>query len=325
MKHKIILGLFAALIVIAGCTEQRARVSKEDRLSNIYNPDNEPLNIVARTTVRPTDIIPPDLVPNHIRGSHLYDNLLIEAGVAGLGDNPLAAFAVNPAGLAGTGLAGDEGWRCVNCHGYDFEGMEFLGGATNNILELKEVRGIDEPYVYSVLTSGFDILANGALINVHNYSTILTDLQRADLGDFTAEETFDTHVYLKASAGGTVVNAADLMAYGMEIWNGTVQPNPPLDGGNGSMRDVQGNAFDCATCHNPTSTITDAQVFTLAKTDPWLFLYRTMWGSPRTGSNPSIGDITMMPGLLEIVKVNPLYFGEAEDAAAVLAHAQAQP
>ncbi|MDH5546751.1 MAG: hypothetical protein OEZ43_14255 [Gammaproteobacteria bacterium] len=307
-------------VVLGGCGEKVPAVKHtKSALTSKYNPEGKPLQIVSRATVSPNDIIPPDLVPNHVRGAHLYDDLTIEAGKTGLGDNPLAAFAVNNADLAG-----DEGWKCSSCHGYDYEGREFLGGAMNNLLELKEVRGIDEPYVYATLTNGFEILVNGAVQNVHNYSTILTNLQRADLGDFTAEETFDTHVFLKAAAGGTVVNGMELMAYGGEIWNGQVQPLPPLDGGNGSLRDVQGNAFDCATCHNGGSAITDAQVHQLAKTDPWFYFYRVLWGSPRAGSLPMIGDQTVMPGLFEIIKVNPLYFGEPEDGAAVLAYSQMQ-
>lgn len=324
MKKLLFFSLLSvSTIYLSGCEETpkgyNAKKSASSELSAL-NPNNEPLRIVSRALVTPTDVIPAGLVPNHVRGAHLYDNLLIEAEQAGLGENPLAAFAVDQ-----TGLAGDDGWRCSSCHGYDYEGREFLGGAMNNLLELKEVRGIDEPYVYTALTVGFDILVNGVVQNVHNYSTILTDLQRADLGDFTAEETFDTHVFLKAAAGGTVVNAADLAGYGAEIWSGTVEPLPPLDGSAGSLRDVQGNAFDCMTCHDAASTVTDAQVHALAKTDPWLYFFRVLWGSPRAGSLPMIGDITAMPGLFEIIKVNPLYFGEPEDGAALLAHSQAQP
>jgi len=319
ITRKIITCIqLAIFIVILGGCEQTPQINSG--AANAVDENRQSLRIVAAARIQPADAIPEGLIPNHVRGAHLYDNLLIEAGVSGLGENPLAAYAVDP-----TGLEGDEGWRCSSCHGYDYEGREFLGSAANNLLELKEVRGIDEPYVYVTLTEGFNIInADGTVENVHNYSAILEDIQRADLGDFTAEETFDTHIYLKAAAGGTVVNSAERAVYGGEIWNGTVLP-APLDGGNGSLRDLQNNAFACVNCHDGASTVTDQQVFDLAKSDPWFFFFRALWGSPRLNSEPSIGDNTAMPGLFEIIKVNPLYFGEPEDGASVLAFAQSQP
>lgn len=308
---------------LAGCGEQPPpKAFDKSKKANLVSPNTEPLNVVSKAIVGTKDIIPPDLIPNHVRGAHLYDNLLIEAGKTGLGENPLAKYAASQ-----IGLAGDDGWRCSSCHGYDYEGREFIGGAANNLLELKAVRGIDEPYVYAVLTQGFDILDKGVIKNVHNYSKILTDLQRADLGDFTAEETFDTHVYLKAAAGGTVVNAMDLLAYGQEIWDGTVKPTP-LDGQPGSLRDIQGKPFACTTCHNATTAnplYKEAAIHKLAKTDPWFYFFRVLWGSPRANSDPMVGDVTAMPGLFEIIKVNPLYFGEPGDGAAVLAYSQSKP
>lgn len=323
-NSKLLLCLSFSLLTfgLAGCEQHPPQASGKSKKENSVTANREPLQIVSRAIVGTRDVIPPGLIPNHVRGAHLYDNLLIEAGQTGLGVNPLAKYAVDQ-----TGLTGDDAWRCSSCHGYDYEGRAFIGGAANNLLELKEVRGIDEPYVYAVLTNGFDILDKGVITNVHNYKTILTDLQRADLGDFTAEETFDTHVYLKAAAGGTVVNAMDAMGYGQEIWEGLVQPTP-LDGKPGSLRDIQGQPFACTTCHNGATVdakLTDTAIHTLAKTDPWFYFFRVLWGSPRAASAPMIGDVTAMPGLFEIIKVNPLYFGEPEDGAAVLAYSQSVP
>jgi len=321
---RIILGLFALVFLLNGC-EQRPPGSSGSAITTGADIKEDTSRLESRAEwrlatveeIEPLDILP-ELAPNHVRGARLYDDILVEAGTIPDGDNPLIAFAAENADLAGA-----DGWRCSVCHGYDFEGREFLGGAANNLLELSEVRGFTDEYVYVAITEGFSIIDGGAIVNVHNYSALLTDQQRVDLADFVANETFDTHIYLKAATGGTASIEFGDPVYGEELWTGMVAPVPG-DGGS-PLRDVRGVEFKCDTCHGADGLLVAGKdVFAVAKTEPWRFFFRVLFGSPRAGADPGVDDPTVMPGLYEIVQVNGLHFGGPEQGAALLGYAQSQ-
>jgi len=254
------------------------------------------------------------LSPSHVRGARIYDDFIIELAAAPPGPNPLVA-------LADGGIPPDE-WRCSGCHGFDYEGVStFNGGAEINLQDLIPVRGRDEEFVIHMLQGGF-MLPDGT--SAHDYTGILTPQAMVDVADFVVNEVYDTHEVLSAATG---VGLGDMME-GADMWMNDLLPLPT---GVPAFIRADGTAFNCLQCHDGTNAnpaATDlAGLKASATADPFRFLHRTNFGSPRNAAALGFGygDPTVMPGLYEVVLTDGLHFGGPEQAGAAMHYIQAQP
>lgn len=265
---------------------------------------------------------PADVGPSHVRGARFYDNLNIEIG-AMAGRNPLIDMANETAEAAA--VTDEDSWRCVTCHGYDFEGtFTFFNGTAANLLELVEVRAMDEDYVGTALMNGFDVFNGTVVSNVHNYSSVgNADIQPiVDVADFVANELFDTHVYIKAATNGVAAgfSTAEAKAEGQALYEGVVDmryANPETA--------TPGGLFSCVSCHGADGMgVANVMLPLEAWNSPWRFLFRTLFGSPRALPSP-IDDPTVMPGLYEVTLSDGLHFAGAEQGALIQAYMQSLP
>ena len=276
------------------------------------------------------------LEPSHVRGARIYDDFTIElAGAAGVtiptaaAMNPLwdlGTFAKAPPGMtqANMPMAGPGVFTCSGCHGFDYEGGLFTwnAGATNNLLELRDVRGKTEEDVIIVLFNGFNIFDGTKVVNVHNYTSMLTPQAMVDVADFVVNEIIDTHQFIRAPSSESL----DTTMSGEALYKQVAQPGeiPPV------IR-VDGNNFSCIGCHgadgkgaatSPKAKAVDLPM--LAWKDPFKFLHRTLFGKPRS-LNDFPGFTTspdVMSGFYETILTDGLHFGGPEQGAATLLYIQ---
>lgn len=276
--------------------------------------------------------------PNHVRGARTYDDFTIEmAGdtklkiPAAADMNPLwdlGTFVQAPPGLTATDMpkAGPGVFTCSGCHGFNYEGGIFTwnSGATNNLLELRDVRGKTEEDVIAILFNGFNIYDGTKVVNVHNYTTMLSPQAMVDVADFVVNEIFDTHVYIRAPSSQSLGNPDD----GTAIYHSKIETLPIVS----PIVRVDGNGFNCVSCHGTDGKGTGATAATPSKADlpmlawknPFKFMHRSLFGSPRSLAkfNGFTADPTVMPGLYETVFTDGLFFGGPEQGSATLQHIQ---
>jgi|GEM_PF-6882400 len=350
MRIKPVLGwsaVAATVIFSVGCLEQPA-AKKSTAATNskasgavIQRGANNQLILAAATTGTPPKTakitaIPAvhtrqaheGLEPSHVRGARIYDDFSIE--LEGNADvTPIAATDLNPLLKAAgkTEPKGPEGYRCSHCHGFDYEGGVYTwnNGATNNLLELKDVRGRSEGDVIDMLFAGFTIVDAGKVVTVHKYSTTLTPQSMVDVADFVVNETFDTHQFIRAPSSGSLGDAVA----GTAIFHSPDVPGeiPPI------IR-MDGKNFNCEQCHgldgkgdaviSPGTEKLDLNA--LAWADPFQFLHRTLFGKPRPLTKAITIPYTpadgVMPGLYETVLTGGLHFGGPQQGADVMRHIQ---
>jgi len=254
------------------------------------------------------------LSPSHVRGARIYDDFTIELAMPAPGTNPLAALAEGV-------IPGGE-WLCSSCHGYDYEGtVTFNGGGEINLQDLIPIRGRDEEYVIHMLNSGFAINNNGVPELVHNYNGILTPQAMVDVADFVVNEIYDTHQVVSAATG---IGLGDMME-GNEFYNDS---GVALPTGVPAYIRADGTFFNCIQCHDGViSTLDGTALKALAMADPFKFLHRTNFGSPRDEATFGFGyqNTAVMPGLYEVVLTDGLHFGGPEQAGAIMHYIQMNP
>jgi len=261
-------------------------------------------------SITPRDAHTTGLDPSHVRGGRVYDDFLIELDLASPGPNPLAAAAEG-------GVAADE-WRCSGCHGFDYEGTTtFNGGAEINLQDLLPVRARDEEFVMNMLNTGF-MLSDGTI--GHNYNGILTPQAMVDVADFVINEIYDVHEVLSAATNQALGDPAE----GGAMFNDNLAALPT---GVPAFVRADGTAFNCAQCHDGTITTDVAALKVLANAEPFKFMHRSNFGSPRGAAGKANGDFgygdnTVMPGLYEVVLTDGLHFGGPEQASATMAFVQ---
>ncbi len=188
-----------------------------------------------------------------IRGARLYDDWtqVLELTSLPAGNQPIWARQTTNT------RSGVDTWRCVSCHGWDYQGK-------------------DGAYRAGANYTGFP-----GIYNARNNTP--SDLSAAVLGKSDPEHDFSA--YLSAS------DAAALASF---IQDGVVDDNLYIDpvslkvvGGdlvNGQAKYEEG----CLSCHGADGQQikfryegTDVTLGTLAVQDPWRFLHRTRFGTAR--------------------------------------------
>ena len=243
------------------------------------------------------------VTPRVILGGRLWDDLFKVTETSALVDNPVwskrqpdpTTGLLNPRTLNDT-------WRCKECHGWDYRGVEGAYGPGSshytgfpNIAARKErltFSGVFKYLKYGVFDSALNQV-------VHAYGTDsllnLSDDQIEALATFVTSENgiIDTVQYiLEGPFNGAVIG----------------------DTANGQVLFVSGNqnGNNCADggCHGPLGNNLDFDppnnefVGTISRSNPWEVLHKVRFGQPGT----------VMPALIE--------WGSAQDAADIIRYAQ---
>ena len=229
-------------------------------------------------------------------GGRLFDNWIIETGAdAALAiPNPLMQLAPDQA--AASLVSNVDSWRCVTCHGFDYEGGRF--GFSNNLVELKTLNKWDSPKVFNILKNGYSAVdpTTGTLVTVHKYSDFLSDLSLWDLAAFADERLDDMHEFIRVDTGG-IRSYKAVFAEGEELYNEQIP---------GTFK--TGSQVGCLACHGADGKLavrldgTATDIFSLSWQDPFKFFHVLAYGSPRSPTavadtfSPSLYDANVTGG-----------------------------
>ena len=229
-------------------------------------------------------------------GGRLFDNWIIETGADATQAIPNPLMQLAPDQAAASAVSDVDSWRCVTCHGFDYEGGKF--GFSNNLVELKELNKWDSSKVFSILKNGYSAVnpATGSLSIVHKYSDFLSDIALWDLADFAVVRLGDMHEFIRVDTGGIRSYKANFVE-GEEIYN---------EQATGTF--ATGTQLGCLTCHGVDGTLatrpdgTATDIFSLSWRDPFKFFHVLAYGSPRSPSaiadsfSPSLYDANVTGG-----------------------------
>lgn len=226
-----------------------------------------------------------------VRGGLLYDNWakVIEFEGATLAPelaqtNPL--YLLRPLDdPQSTDQSGAGTWRCKECHGWDYKGVNgayasgshLSGfGGVNNAASTKSAAEIQR-----IITEGFKDPATGNTL--HKFGDHLDPTDLAALTAFVVDGVIDMDAYISASTkialGDTTSGSA---LYALDRSNLTNPGCTLCHGQNGGLIDFKG----CATVGQGTQWLGD-----LARSNPWEVLHKTRFGQPTVTDMPSLLDL----------------------------------
>ena len=192
------------------------------------------------------------------RGAQIYDDWskVVMNAVIPEGNHPLWSQQQTNT------RSGEDTWKCVTCHGWDYQGKD---GALKSGANATGFPGILAKSTSS-LTEITAILKGGNEPK-HDFSTLLSDKDIADLAAFIKDGLIDDNIYIDMVSRKVI--SGDLV------------------NGQSKYESV------CASCHGSDGTAlkfryegTDISLGTLAIQDPWRFLHRTRFGTARAPEMP---------------------------------------
>jgi mono/diheme cytochrome c family protein len=192
--------------------------------------------------------------PDIPRGGALFDNWFQVLGKSPpTGDMPIWSRQTTNT------LSGQDTWRCVTCHGWDYQGKDGAYRSGSNYTGFpsvyKQVQDMSEDEIVTHLKGSKD--------PSHNFSSYIDDASLKDLATFLKTALIDDSQYidpvtLKVIDGDTV--------HGKDLYD-----------------------QQCADCHGADGQKKtfrfegqNATLGTLAVIDPWRFLHKTRFGTPGT-------------------------------------------
>lgn len=195
---------------------------------------------------------------NVSRGARLYDKWWAELGVdAPTGDHPLwATQSTNT-------RSGTDTWRCKECHGWDYMGVDGVYGSGSHMT------GFAGVYSAAQSKSVEDLVAalKGGTNPDHDFSPYMDDAALTDLATFMKEGPVDDREYIDYAAKAPKNADKD---HGKQLFDGL-----------------------CAACHGPDGMKINFHtpeepefVGTVASDNPWEFFHKARFGQP--GSDPAM-------------------------------------
>jgi mono/diheme cytochrome c family protein len=215
--------------------------------SNLPIPGAIKFGATEPVTETVTEPLPPGSVS---RGGRLYDQWWVEAGL----DEPTDSMPIWTRQDSNTRTGGDT-WRCKECHGWDYKGVEGAYGSGSHLTGF--------PGVFDAQTKSFDELAAVLMGDVdpeHDFS-IMDEAELTDLVSFLQAGLIDVTPLIDAETLGTIGGEA---GHGEELY-----------------------ASGCAPCHgadgrnmNFGSEDEPEYVGTLAADNPWELIHKVRFGQP---------------------------------------------
>ena len=262
MKKRLFALLVMAsgvLLILAACSS----VATTEAPIPTTSPTAVPTATKAPTeapiaTTAPTDV--PALSGDAIRGGLLYNDWMkgLELEVPAT-DQPLwATQSTNT-------RSGKDTWRCKECHGWDYLGLEGAygkGSHATGFVGVLQVFGADPNEVLAAL--------KGATNPDHDFSTVMDDQALTDIAIFLSEDLLDSAAFI----------GADKLAVGGDLENGKIVYDQ-----------------NCASCHGPDGTALNfgdaaAPMFVGPKSldNPWEVVHKSRYGIP--GDMPALATVT---------------------------------
>jgi len=238
-----ILGWAAGVaIILSACAPAATTVA----------PTSAPPTAVPATPIPPT-VAPtaaPQLKGDAIRGGRLYDNWVKVLGV----DTPKGNQALWAKQTTNT-RAGLDTWRCKECHGWDYKGVDGAYGSGSHKTGFKGVMGVAGKDPSAILA-----ILKGSANPDHNFSALMNDQALTDLALFLNKYLMDS---------------ADLIKADKSLLSGNATAGKANYDGN------------CTECHGPqglginwADQVAPQYVGFLAKDNPWEVLHKIRFGQP---------------------------------------------
>jgi mono/diheme cytochrome c family protein len=191
-----------------------------------------------------------------VRGGALYDNWAsVKMATPPTTDHPL--WAQRPDTMTNT-LKGADTWRCKECHGWDYKGVQGAYGS-----------GSHKTGFAGIATSKTVAEVVDSLKVKHGYGTVLTNIDLSDLAAFVKEGTIEPAQIIDANK--KFIGDA---AQGMSTFTST-----------------------CQTCHGANGLSTMLPGFTgtfdefpgkIANENPWEFQHKVRFGQPGSAMPPQM-------------------------------------
>ena len=219
---------------------------------------------------------------NVSRGARLYDKWWAELGVdVPAGDQPLWATQ------SSNTRSGKDTWRCKECHGWDYMGVDGAYGSGSHMT------GFAGVYSAAQSKSVDDLVAalKGGTNPDHDFSPYMDDAALTDLATFMKEGPVDDHEYIDYAAKAPKNADAD---HGKQLFDGLCA----------ACHDADGTKINFHTPESPE------YVGTVASDNPWEFFHKARFGS--AASDPA------MPATSDLG-------WSVQDAVDVMAYAQTLP
>lgn len=242
----------AALIIFAACGSSATSIPATE----IPVKTEAPTEFVAPTESLPT------LEGDVSRGGRLYDEWTAELGVdTPEGDHPLWATQATNA------RTGEDTWRCKECHGWDYKGVDGAYGSGSHKTGFVGVIGESGKESREIL----DVL-KGSTNPDHDFSAYMDDQALTDLALFLSGGLMDY---------STIINADKSLISGDAAAGKTF--------------------FDdtCTECHGPQGLALNFHAGSdeepeyhgnIATDNPWEFLHKIRFGQPGFADMPSLVD-----------------------------------
>jgi thiosulfate dehydrogenase len=200
---------------------------------------------------------------DYLRGGRLYDNWWAEAALAEpSGDHPLWEFRPD---LQSNPATGSATWRCAECHGWDYRGVDGQYGTGPHRTGFPGILGttLAADDIFNLLKDSPEIpQPNGRL--AHDYGSVLSDTRISDLVAFVLAGAIDDAPYIDSATGIFLGNPVQ----GEQNYNGGTQPS-------------------CTVCHGSIGTNINfgtpadpEYVGTIANDDPWAMLHKVRFAEP---------------------------------------------
>jgi len=192
--------------------------------------------------------------PGVARGAALYDRWYAVLGTAAPEGN-MPVWARQKTNTR----SGEDTWRCVSCHGWDYQGKDGAYRAGANYTGFPGV-------LQAAAKSTDEIVAalKGKSDAEHDFSRYLDDASLNDLAKFIQAGALDTTQYIDP--------------VGLNVLNGSADHGKQL------------YEAQCVKCHEADGAKIpvvfegrrQASLGTVAAVDPWRFLHKTLYGAPGT-------------------------------------------
>jgi len=207
-----------------------------------------------------------EVTGDYIRGGRLYDRWWSAvAAPEPTTDHPLWPYRPDQTSNAATGSTT---WRCTECHGWDYKGVDGEYAAGPHRTGIPGVLGtsLEPAPMFSLLREPPSNGGGGGVPNGHDFGSVLEDEQIDDLVAFVLGGVIDTDTYV--NAGGTFLGH-------------------PIIGQ--SFYTTGGTLSQCASCHGANGTDINfgtpqspEYLGTVAVYEPLHFLHRGRMGFPGT-------------------------------------------
>ena len=238
----------------------------------------------AEAPVAPEAPVMSELIGDAIRGGLLYDDWVKALGVdAPEGDQPLWATQTTNA------RSGKDTWRCKECHGWDYLGVDGAYGGGSHMtgfVGVSQVAGMDANEILAML--------QGSTNPDHDFSAYMDEQALIDQALFLSEYQFDSASFID---GEKMVIGGDL-ANGQAVYE-----------------------ENCIDCHGPEGlglNFADdggpEYYGTIAIDNPWEFVHKARFGQPGADKMPALVDV----GLSDAEYVDLLAYSQSLPTASLV-------